>query len=300
MTRRKKEPSYRPIVLIENASLAQVIAVRARQWELPGIEPLKVPARHYPTSDMAAHLFGYVSEITEPQLARPEYAGVESGSIVGQAGVEQAYNRLLMGSEGNRAVIVNSLGREIEEVATRRRWRGTTRSRLRGRKRAAEGGSASGFAAPRVLDPRNGGCSPGEPTSTTQQFRDRHRTRDLDELLADSSAAEESCAAGIYYRDQSQDCGRQASVEEGVITPEFACTRGGRRSTAYSVLEAGRPRTVEMRSEEQSCKVFSTVGNMLGVIGLHSGRRASGRGEKRSELRNGQGTRASTEWKRQG
>ncbi len=116
VSRRRREPSYRPIVLIENATREQVIAVHARRWELPGIEPRQVPARHYPTSDMAAHLFGYVSEVTEAQLARPEYAGVEAGDIVGQAGVEQAYNRLLMGTEGDRAVVVNSLGREIEDA----------------------------------------------------------------------------------------------------------------------------------------------------------------------------------------
>src|SRR4029079_3063381 len=35
VSRRKKDPSYRPIVLISNATLEQVIAVRARKWELP-------------------------------------------------------------------------------------------------------------------------------------------------------------------------------------------------------------------------------------------------------------------------
>src|SRR3954451_1683809 len=113
VARRRKDPSYRPIVLIENATREQVIAVRARRWELPGIEPREVPARRYPGSDMAAHLFGYVTEVTDAQLQRPEYEGAATGDIVGQAGVEQAYNKLLMGSEGNRAVVVNSLGREI-------------------------------------------------------------------------------------------------------------------------------------------------------------------------------------------
>ena len=70
VNRRRRDPSYRPIVLIENATLTQVIAVRARRWEMPGIEPREVPSRHYPTSDMAAHLFGYVSEVTEAQLQR--------------------------------------------------------------------------------------------------------------------------------------------------------------------------------------------------------------------------------------
>ncbi len=116
VNRRRREPSYRPIVLIENATLEQVAAYRLRQWELPGIIHQEVPARKYPESELAAHLFGYVSEISETQLTRAEYTGVEPGTMIGQAGVEQAYNKLLMGADGDRFVVVNSVGREIREV----------------------------------------------------------------------------------------------------------------------------------------------------------------------------------------
>src|SRR3954471_14209342 len=45
--RRRREPSYRPIVLIENATFEQYVAVHARQWELPGIVTQEVPSRRY-------------------------------------------------------------------------------------------------------------------------------------------------------------------------------------------------------------------------------------------------------------
>ena len=115
VNRRRQEPSYRPIVLIENATTEQVVAFSARKYELPGIIRELVPTRKYPAEDMAAHLFGYVGEVSEAQLTRPEYEGIASGAKVGQAGVEQAYNRLLMGKDGERAVVVNSVGREINE-----------------------------------------------------------------------------------------------------------------------------------------------------------------------------------------
>ena len=67
---------------------------------------------------MAAHLFGYVSEVTEAQLKRADYKDVEPGAIVGQAGVELAYNKRLMGTDGNKTVVVNSVGREIDERQT--------------------------------------------------------------------------------------------------------------------------------------------------------------------------------------
>ena len=43
--------------------------------------------------------------------------------MVGQAGVEQAYNKLLMGADGDRFVVVNSLGREMRETSVSSRPR---------------------------------------------------------------------------------------------------------------------------------------------------------------------------------
>ena len=106
------------MVLIENATFEQVVAARARQWELPGVFSQQVPTRKYLSDDMAAHLFGYVAEVNEAQLAEARLRGLEAGAKVGQAGVEQAYNRLLMGTDGDRVVVVNSVGREIQEVPT--------------------------------------------------------------------------------------------------------------------------------------------------------------------------------------
>src|SRR5262245_50259422 len=45
MQRRRLEPKYRPMVLIENATYEQVVAMRARQWELPGVFFQQVPTR---------------------------------------------------------------------------------------------------------------------------------------------------------------------------------------------------------------------------------------------------------------
>ncbi len=103
--RHKREASFRPIPVIEHASFAQVAAVRARQLELPGVDVQQVPARAYPEGGLGAHLFGYVSEIQETQLDRPEYAGLEAGAIVGQSGIERVYNASLQGTDGRRNVV---------------------------------------------------------------------------------------------------------------------------------------------------------------------------------------------------
>src|SRR5205807_8057175 len=66
----------------------------------------------YPVA-MAAHLFGYVGEVSDTQVSDD---GLKSGDIVGQSGIEKIYNELLMGEDGAKRVVVNSVGREIRTL----------------------------------------------------------------------------------------------------------------------------------------------------------------------------------------
>ena len=125
--RHRREPSYRPITVVQDATLAQVAAVTARRldFELPDIVVEQVPTRQLSRRRLAAHLFGYVGEVSDAQVAGDD--GLKSGDIVGQAGIEKIYNAMLMGEDGARRVVVNSVGREIrtleEEAADRRQAR---------------------------------------------------------------------------------------------------------------------------------------------------------------------------------
>src|SRR5215813_3475359 len=89
--RHRREPTYRPITIIQDASLAQVAAVAARRldFELPDVVVQRVPTRRYPET-MAAHLFGYVGEVSDKDVAGDE--SLHSGDIVGKAGIEKVYN----------------------------------------------------------------------------------------------------------------------------------------------------------------------------------------------------------------
>src|SRR4051794_37405011 len=158
--RHRREPAYRPIVVIEDASLAQVAAIAARRldFELPDVVVQQVPTRQYPAEELAAHLFGYVGEVTDQQAAADDR--FKSGDIVGQAGFERSYNDLLMGHDGVRTVIVNSVGREMGELE---RVEPTQGRRVRltidydVQKAAEDAIRASGFnGAAVVLDPSNG------------------------------------------------------------------------------------------------------------------------------------------------
>ena len=116
VARHRSEPSYRPIVIVEDASLAQVAAITARRldFELPDVVVEEVPTRQYPAEGVAAHLFGYVGEVNDAMVAADDK--LKSGDLVGQAGIEKIYNALLMGQDGAKVVVVNSLGREISTL----------------------------------------------------------------------------------------------------------------------------------------------------------------------------------------
>ena len=87
--------------------------IEAHRNELPELETIDEERRLYPRDGFAAHLIGYVGEVSEEDLNNPRYACYEPGDVVGKAGVEETYDQLLRGQDGSRDVIVDSHGREV-------------------------------------------------------------------------------------------------------------------------------------------------------------------------------------------
>ena len=278
VSRRRREPTYRPIVLIENASREQLFAVWARRLELPGIIYEEVPSRRYPASDMAAHLFGYVGEVTPAQLQRTDYEGVEPGALVGQAGVELAYNKLLMGVDGSKTVVVNSVGREIKELekqlpTTGRPLQLTLDADLQ--KATEDAYTAAGFnGAAVVVDPSNGEvlAFTSRPAYDPNEFAAGIKAVAWNALVSDSTKPLQNRALQSRYPPGStfKPAVGLAGLEEGVITPNFTVHCSGSANfygRNFACWKKGGHGTVNLKTAiEQSCDVFFyTVGNMLGI-----------------------------------
>ena len=314
VNRRRREPSYRPIVLIENASFEQVVAVRARQLELTGIYAAPVPSRKYPAADMAAHLFGYVGEVTEPQLQRADFQGVEPGSFVGQAGLELAYNRQLMGVDGAKTVVVNSVGREIRELTdeskppvTGRPMQLTIDADVQ--KATEDGFEVSGFdGAAVVLDPRNGEvlAFTSRPAFDPNSFAAGIDRTTWSSLINDplkplsNRALQGTFSPGSTFKMAVG----LAGLEEGVITPNYQVYCGGGANFYGRFFRchkaSGHGYMNLAHAIEQSCDVyFYTVGNMLGVDKINKWATLFGLGVKSGiDLPNEiSGLVPSTEWK---
>ena len=107
-------PRYQRIPLKQDITPDEMAFVEAHRNELPELETLDEQRRLYPRDGFAAHIVGYVGEVSEQMLENdPRYAAYEPGDVVGKSGVEETYDALLRGTNGSRDVIVNSHGKEV-------------------------------------------------------------------------------------------------------------------------------------------------------------------------------------------
>lgn len=276
--RRLNEPSFRPIPVIENATASQVASVLARSLELPGVVVEQVPTRSYPPDGLAAHLFGYVGEVQKAQL-RP---GLQPGAIVGQAGVELMYDELLIGENGNRFVVVNSRGREIEEHNVQEPVDGS-RVQLTidaDMQRALEdafrinGYNGSGM----FLDPRSGEvlAMASLPSYDPNEFAGGIDNQKWQALLGDplkplrNRTVQGTYAPGSTFKIVMA----MAALEEGLITPDTTFYCAGSKTIYGNSFACNRPgghgRQNVREALMHSCNVFFyNLGELLSVDTIH-------------------------------
>ena len=113
---RHRRTPYHPAVVLPDASFAVVSALEERRTTIPGLVIQTQPKRHYPDGGVAAHLVGYVGEVTEAELASRRYREVRLGSLVGKDGLERVYDDSLRGADGVRFVEVDALGAMVREA----------------------------------------------------------------------------------------------------------------------------------------------------------------------------------------
>ncbi len=308
---RIREPRFRPLPVIEHATFAQAAAVSARRLELPEVVVQRVPTRQYPDG-FAAHLFGYVGEIREAQLALADFADLQPGAIVGQQGLERVYNADLMGADGSRFVVVNSRGREISELDKQdpvegRRVQVTLDYDVQ--KALEDGFRQYGFnGAAAVLDPATGEmlAMTSLPAYDPNAFASGLDSSEWSRLLNDPlRPLTNRLIQGTYFPGSTFKIVMAiAGLETGVITPQttFFCpghgTFYGRRFACWKREGHG---TVDVRRAiEQSCNVFFyNVGDRLKIDRIHEYAAKLGLvGKTGIDLPNENDSRVpSTEWK---
>jgi penicillin-binding protein 2 len=81
-----------------------------RQAQFPGVTVQQIYQRTYPQSQLAAQALGMVGRITPTEVKERAYKGVSENDVIGQSGLEGAYDSYLRGTDGAEKVKVDALG----------------------------------------------------------------------------------------------------------------------------------------------------------------------------------------------
>jgi penicillin-binding protein 2 len=111
-------PDFKPVLLAENLTLAQVSRLGVASLEFPEFDVEIQHLRLYRHREQTAHVLGYLGEATEKEIAAAE-GRYQPGDLVGKKGIEQTYDEVLRGRDGERAVVVDSRGKLLEEYGRR-------------------------------------------------------------------------------------------------------------------------------------------------------------------------------------
>ena len=111
-----KGAKYRPIPIKSELTPGDLAFVESHRDPdtFPEMEIIETQKRLYPQFGQAAHVLGYVGEVSEAELNSLQFAKYSQGNTIGKYGLERQYNDWLTGVDGQRRVVVDSLGRERE------------------------------------------------------------------------------------------------------------------------------------------------------------------------------------------
>src|SRR5690242_12044634 len=108
----KDSPRFQPIIIKPDASPADIAYIESHKSDIPVLEMISVSRRRYLPDGFLSHAVGYVGEVSEQQIDASN-GKLRMGDFAGKSGLERQYNDMLMGTDGKRRVIVNSIGKEV-------------------------------------------------------------------------------------------------------------------------------------------------------------------------------------------
>jgi penicillin-binding protein 2 len=107
-----------PVRLKENLSWDTLAYLETHNMDFPGIRIEVFPRRFYHYGDMAAHLIGYLGEISKKNLEEAGSDYYRGGDLVGKMGLERLMEEDLRGEKGSSSSEVNARGFE-QQLLTR-------------------------------------------------------------------------------------------------------------------------------------------------------------------------------------
>ncbi len=303
----------RPQIIIKDQLTRDEIAWIESHQDLsayPEMQLIKSWKRQYPQDGYAAHVVGYVGEISETELDSPQFIENHQGDIIGKDGLEKQYDKTLRGVDGQQRVLVDNMGRErqmetSEEAVPGKDLKTTLDLDLQS---VAELSMDNKRGSVVAIDPRSGEvlAMVSAPSYDPNKFTGRISQADWSQISSDPAkplmnrAVQAQLAPGSTFKPIMA----LAGLETGVIDDDsqFHCPGGASFYGHYFAchLKHGHGDIKLHRAIAQSCDVFFyNVGNRLGIDRIAQYAELAGIGHKTGvDLPNEtQGTMPSTRWK---
>lgn len=291
LKRYDSRPKYVPIVLKQELTQADLAFVESHRDSetFPEMELIQNQQRLYPQEGLAAHVIGYVGEVSEQELNTAEFAKNSQGDMVGKFGLERQYNDILTGVDGQRRVVVDSIGRERQVLESKEATPGNNlRLTLDLDVQAVAELSLHGRRGAVVaLDPRNGEvlAMVSQPSFDPNAFTTRIRAQNWKDLTSDPNnplmnrAIQAQFAPGSTFKPIVS----LAALETGTIDETFSvhCAGGATFYGHFFRCDEKHGLLNLHNAIVHSCDTyFYTVGNKLGIDSLAEYGQLAGFGKK--------------------
>lgn len=144
--------------IVRSLTPAEITALKEYSSQLQGAEVDIEQVRHYPNNQLGAHVLGYTGEISKEKYERDKDKGYRPGEIIGQMGVEAAFEHILRGEWGGKQIEVNGAGKVLRVLGEKdaRAGKNVNLTLDLGVQKAAEAALGDLQGAIVAIDPRNG------------------------------------------------------------------------------------------------------------------------------------------------
>lgn len=98
-----------PILIAEDVSREAMASIETGV-DLPGVKIVSLPRRSYPFGGLAAHVVGFMNEVSADELKSKKDEGYRAGDLIGRTGVERQWDGYLRGHAGFQKLVVDRRG----------------------------------------------------------------------------------------------------------------------------------------------------------------------------------------------
>ena len=112
----RKRPRFESLTLRTHLSSEEAARLAVNRPHLDGVELHARLQRYYPSGGLGVHAIGYVGRIDEQEYAGIDRSVYRGTHHIGKLGIEQQYERLLLGRVGIEQVEANAHGRVLRQM----------------------------------------------------------------------------------------------------------------------------------------------------------------------------------------